>query len=45
LFLSGYSTQTLEAVYLPRESVPFLQKPFISQDLPHKVREALLARG
>jgi len=45
LFLSGYSTQTLEAVYLPEKSIPFLQKPFTSQDLLHRVREALLARG
>ena len=45
LFRGGYTTQVLEAVYLPEKPVPFLRKPFTSQDLPHKVREALLARG
>ena len=45
MFRSGYSTQTLEAVYLPEKSIPFLRKPFTSQDLLHKVREVLLARG
>jgi hypothetical protein len=45
LFRSGYSTQTLEAVYLPEKPVPFPQKPFTAQDLLHKVREVPLAHG